>query len=131
MHLLSTGEPEVNLLDKLPALVKITVFSTGKKTHFFLTLSFPNICSLLQLNETQQNPGPRIHYMSAHLCIFLHRFLFWEQEHLLPHLPARPPLQLSPCAHWGKFWGVLPPSSLLSGKFSSFQSAVFPLLSFP
>lgn len=66
MYLLSTGEPEVNPMDKFPALVKITVFSTGKKTHFFLALSFPNICSLLQLNETQVPE----YITCLHICAF-------------------------------------------------------------
>lgn len=46
------GELGMNLTDKSPALVKISVFLTGEKMNFFfLTPIFPNMCSVHQPKE--------------------------------------------------------------------------------
>ena len=100
IYLLSIRELEENLMDKFLALVKITVFSIGKKTNsFLLTAIFSNICSLLQPNEAQWNTGPRIHPTCLHICVFYCTIYSFRTE-TSPSSSARPPLPLSPsCSH--------------------------------
>lgn len=71
-YMLNTGEPEENLMDKIPALVKTIAFSNRKKKihFFFLTPIFPNIRSLLQSSKARWKPGPQMHSPCLHIHAF-------------------------------------------------------------
>lgn len=115
--LLGTGELGVNLKDKSLALGKITVFSIGKNTNFFfLTSICPDTSSLHQPNETQWNPGPRIHPTCLHMCVFSHTVFSIGSQSLsdlicqVNSVPVTFLFPLSACQ--SKIWGLTSQFSL-------------------